>query len=1049
MREQLKEFTVENYGKQSTFASFLPGISGIHGTPIWCYYVNRGQGVVSFGVDNKDHAIMEFYPAHQAYQNVKTTGFRTFLKVNHKVVEPFADEMIPHSMKVAMNGFAIEEKNEQIGISTKVQYFSLPGEKLGALVRCVTIENISQEYKYIEVLDGMPAVIPYGVSMDNMKNMTQTAKAWMQVEDLETGIPYFRVRASIADTAVVKAIEGGNFSMAYTGDGSLIKPIVDPELVFAYDSSLRKAVGFESNSLEALYGKEQIVANQLPCSFWGTEKCLQAGEQITIYEMIGQVKNKEALMSFAKLPKNASFFAAKKREADGYIEEICNGIHCKTASADFDAYSSYTYMDNVLRGGYPIRLGHNKIFYVYSRKHGDIERDYNYFSMLPEYYSQGNGNFRDVNQNRRCDTFFAPFVGRENIKQFYGLIQLDGYNPLGIEKLTYCMTQEKANQLMENMSLTQEQRMAIQPLVSKPFTPGELYCVLEQIGVDAVETVFCQLIDFAEGMVNGDFKEGYWTDHWTYNLDLIQDYLEVFPEQEEDLLFEKDYASYVSQINVNPRTLRYEETEKGLRQHHALDEKNKRNTEEKLVRATYGTGEVYKMTLLAKLVLLCTTKFATLDAYGMGIEMEGGKPGWYDALNGMPAIFGSSMSETYELCRMLEYTLAVLKRYDREVELPFELAVLLTELDDINREEQENIHRLIAVEDVAAISQLGEVLSFWNRINDAKEAYRKTVFKSISGEEKAVSSESLREILEGFLATVREGIRKACVLGEGICPTYFTYEVTEYEKLGEGFRPLGFRVKRVPYFLEGPVRFLKLNNEVKVKRSLYRAVKNSDLYDEKLQMYKVNASLQEASYEYGRARAFTPGWLENESIWLHMEYKYLLELLRSGMYQEFFEDFHKAAVPFLDPEVYGRSIYENSSFIASSKNPNKAYHGKGFVARLSGSTIEFISIWKLMMFGKEILSVLDGELCFTPKPCMPEYLIPEDGTVVATLFGKTEVVYHFAKQCDYIPGDYEIRSMTFTYCNGSVATINATRAGEKLAKDVRDGLVKKIEIEIL
>ena len=65
----------------------------------------------------------------------------------------------------------------------------------------------------------------------------------------------------------------------------------------------------------------------------------------------------------------------------------------------------------------------------------------------------------------------------------------------------------------------------------------------------------------------------------------------------------------------------------------------------------------------------------------------------------------------------------------------------------------------------------------------------------------------------------------------------------------------------------------------------------------------------------------------------------------------FFEDFKKVAVPFLDAKTYGRSIYENSSFIASSKNPNESYHGKGFVARLSGSTIEFISMWKLMMFG--------------------------------------------------------------------------------------------------
>lgn len=1048
MIQESKEFVIENYGMKSTFASFLPGVSGIHGTPIWCYYVNRGQGVVSFGVDNKDHAIMEFYPAHQAYQNVKTTGFRTFFKVNQQVTEAFAEERVPHSMKIAMNSFSIEEKNEQTGLKTVVQYYTLPGEKVGALVRIVTVENISKESKEIEVLDGMPSVIPYGVSLDNMKNMTQTAKAWMQVEDLETCIPYYRVRASIADTAVVKAIEGGNFSMAYDESGELLKPIVDPELIFSYDNSLRRAVGFEKYSLDELYGQEQIIANQLPCSFYGVSRTLHSGEQLTIYEMIGQVKEKALLREFIKQPKNAGYFSVKKREADEYIEELCRGIRCKTASEEFDAYSSYTYMDNVLRGGYPIQLGHNKIFYVYSRKHGDIERDYNYFSMLPEYYSQGNGNYRDVNQNRRCDTFFAPFVGRENIKLFYGLIQMDGYNPLGIEKLMYCLEEDKFNQLVENMELTQEQKQQVRELVDKPFTPGELYSGLESCGVEAVDTVFCQLIDFADSMVNGDFKEGYWTDHWTYNLDLIQDYLEVYPEQEEDLLYEKAYTTFVSQRNINPRALRYEETANGLRQYHAIDEKNICRNDKKLVCKKYGSGEVYKMTLMAKLVLLCATKFATLDPYGMGIEMEGGKPGWYDALNGMPAIFGSSMSETYELCRMLEYVLARLEKYDRDVELPFELMVFLTELENINFEEEKNIRRLVKENNPESIQSQGEVISFWNRVNDAKEAYRKVVFQSISGEEKTISAGRLQEILEGFLSTVREGIRKASVLGEGICPTYFTYEVTEYKKLEKGIKPLGFVVKQVPYFLEGPVRFLKLNHDLEEKRKLYQAVKDSDLYDEKLQMYKVNASLQESSYEYGRARAFTPGWLENESIWLHMEYKYLLELLRSGMYQEFFEDFYKAAVPFLNPEVYGRSIYENSSFIASSKNPNKKYHGKGFVARLSGSTVEFISMWKLMMFGKSVLSVVNDELCFTPRPCMPQYLIPEDATVSATLFGKTEVVYHFANRRDYIPGEYEIVSMSFVYANGSVATVHGEYTGERQARDIRDGLVKKIMIEI-
>ena len=132
-----KKFLIENYGKKSTFASFLPGISGEKGIPIWCYYVNRGQCVVSFGVDNKDHSIMEFYPAHQAYQNVKTTGFRTFVKKDGKVTELFSDENRTHRMEIAMNGLKIEEENDVLGVNAKVTYFTLPGEKIGALVRKV------------------------------------------------------------------------------------------------------------------------------------------------------------------------------------------------------------------------------------------------------------------------------------------------------------------------------------------------------------------------------------------------------------------------------------------------------------------------------------------------------------------------------------------------------------------------------------------------------------------------------------------------------------------------------------------------------------------------------------------------------------------------------------------------------------------------------------------------------------------------------------------------------------------------------------------------
>lgn len=42
---------------------------------------------------------------------------------------------------------------------------------IGALVRVVSVTNQSGEPIELELIDGMPAVIPYGVSMDSMKNM--------------------------------------------------------------------------------------------------------------------------------------------------------------------------------------------------------------------------------------------------------------------------------------------------------------------------------------------------------------------------------------------------------------------------------------------------------------------------------------------------------------------------------------------------------------------------------------------------------------------------------------------------------------------------------------------------------------------------------------------------------------------------------------------------------------------------------------------------------------------------------------------------------------
>ncbi len=159
--------------------------------------------------------------------------------------------------------------------------------------------------------------------------------------------------------------------------------------------------------------------------------------------------------------------------------------------------------------------------------------------------------------------------------------------------------------------------------------------------------------------------------------------------------------------------------------------------------------------------------------------------------------------------------------------------------------------------------------------------------------------------MAAFQAKVGAGIERSLQLNGGIPPTYFTYQVDEYDGLPEKdpqgrpyIRARRFTPQVLPLFLEGPVRAYKIL-PLDAARALYRQVKASPLFDQKLNMYKVNASLAGQPHDIGRARAFPAGWLENESIWLHMEYKYLLETLRAGLYEEFFTGFPRlsGAVP--------------------------------------------------------------------------------------------------------------------------------------------------------
>lgn len=268
--------------------------------------------------------------------------------------------------------------------------------------------------------------------MNAEKCMTQTAKAWMEVANMGSGAVGFRVRASLEDSACVEPINGFTFALFMDETGKQLPLFCDPSAIFSYDSAFLRPNGFYEKNLSELRRAHQVKQNIFPCCFAGASYSLQAGESVSVYSVFGHAEYKERLTAFLKTDFSVAWFQDKSQMAEAIARELCQPAHCHTANARFDEYCRRTYLDNFLRGGRPVYMdGH--VLHLYSRKHGDLERDYNYFSLTPEPYSQGNGNFRDIWQNRRCDVSFAPFVGEENVTAFYSLIQPDGYNPLIIK----------------------------------------------------------------------------------------------------------------------------------------------------------------------------------------------------------------------------------------------------------------------------------------------------------------------------------------------------------------------------------------------------------------------------------------------------------------------------------------------------------------------------------------------------------------------------------------------------------------------------------------
>ena len=181
----------------------------------------------------------------------------------------------------------------------------------------------------------------------------------------------------------------------------------------------------------------------------------------------------------------------------------------------------------------------SKVYHIFSRVQGDIERDYNDFVIEPSFFSQGPGNFRDVAQNRRSDVMFQPRIGAFNLRVFLSFIQADGYQPDSVEAVVFTIKDKAvcddiATRAVGHADGVRSQRESLSSFLNNgPFRPGQLFLFIKKIHAELLlkrQNFVNLVLSMAESTPMAMYKNGFWADYWTYLMDFIESYLGLYRE---------------------------------------------------------------------------------------------------------------------------------------------------------------------------------------------------------------------------------------------------------------------------------------------------------------------------------------------------------------------------------------------------------------------------------------------------------------------------------------------------------------------------------------
>ncbi len=451
------------------------------------------NGGISAGRKDAESALFPYYTVDKIIESAEITGSKSIFRVGREgehLWEPFSirnnkEYKVTRNLYKSIYGNSVifEEVNHDLGLIFSYRWSN--SEKYG-FVRTTTLENISTNKSWVEVLDGIQNVIPQGVGSELQNRASNLVDAYKRNElDSASGVAMYALSAMIVDKAEPREALKANVAWSLGLENPQILLSSQQLTHFRKRRTLKtekdikgeKGAYFLHSCLELAASEKKtwrIIANVNQSQ----SQVIELIQQVIQNPSLPDELNEDILDGTKRLIKlNASADALQKttdplNDARHFSNVLFNvmrgGIFDNNyvirkndfmsflAGANRSVFDAQKSVLDALPDTFELddlkslvqeqsdadfkRLATEYLPLRFSRRHGDPSRPWNRFSINTTNEVDGSdildyeGNWRDIFQNWEALVHAFPGFIEGMIFKFLNATTFDGYNPYRVTK---------------------------------------------------------------------------------------------------------------------------------------------------------------------------------------------------------------------------------------------------------------------------------------------------------------------------------------------------------------------------------------------------------------------------------------------------------------------------------------------------------------------------------------------------------------------------------------------------------------------------------------